>query len=53
MVADKLASHGVQGFYSKTWEARPPLWLLSFLGRDNHHFLCFVRFGINKRVLKF
>lgn len=38
VVADTLASHGVRGFGSKTWEARPLSWLLRSLGRDDHLF---------------
>lgn len=39
MVADKLA-FGLRGFGMQTWDARPPLWLLSSLGQDDHILEC-------------
>ncbi len=37
-VADKLAKSGLRGIEVRTWEARPPAWLLSSLEKDNHLF---------------
>lgn len=33
-MADKLASNGLQGVGTRTWESRPPDWLWDSLDRD-------------------
>ncbi|XP_058223051.1 uncharacterized protein LOC131332769 [Rhododendron vialii] len=39
-VADALAKHGLRGSGVRTWEARPPDWLFSPLGKDNRLISC-------------